>query len=346
MDKKNYIERFVGIDILKIISVIMILLLHFLGQGGVIEFTTGYSRFIFKAIQMFSLCAVNILCICTGFFMSDKEYLRSRIAKTIALVLVVNVSILAVSIFMGYPLISGIYYIKLSISTTYWYVVDYIVLLLLMPFLNVLILHLNKAELKRMISIIIIVTMFLPFLIGTDATGFNGGYSLAWMVFLFFVGAYEKKYSSCSKNKWMYFLGVIISYLLMMIIQYFARSMVMESLENIIDLTMSYTSPFVFAMALFWFKAFRNLRVNNKLHSTIKWFSNASLMAYIIHCNGFIYSIFLNDIFEPICNNNFLIVFLIIAIAIVCYYFIVAVLNSIWNYCYRQIVFHINKRVG
>lgn len=345
MEKKNCIERLVGIDILKIISVILILLLHFLGQGGVIEFTTGYSRFVFKAIQMFSLCAVNILCICTGFLMSDKANLPSRIVKTIVLVLVINALILVVSIFLGYSLITGIYYIKLSISTTYWYVVDYIVLLFLMPYLNLLIQHLNKDELKRLISVIIIVTMLLPILIGTDATGFNGGYSLAWMVFLFFVGAYEKKYSSCSKNKWMYFSGTIISYIVMMAIQVVLRSTTSESLEQLIDLTMSYTSAFVFAMALFMFKAFRNVRVNNKLHNIIKWFSDASLMAYILHCNGIIYSTVLNSIFKQICNNNFFIIFLILVIAIVCYYSIAAFLNSIWDYCYKRILFQINKSV-
>lgn len=329
--------RLQGIDILKIISIIMILLLHILGQGGVIEYTSGYSKLIFKAVQMFSLCAVNILCICTGFLMVNKDFNHCRVVKTMTLVVGVNFIIFLVFLFAGGDFFTGLHYMKLSLSTTYWYVVDYIIILFIMPYLKKMIYSLNRNLFKRLIHILLVVATLLPIFLETDIVGFNGGYSLSWMIVLFFVGAYEKLYGNFLKRNIYFLIISIVSYVMMMVVQIGLRSLEMDYLDIIIDRTMSYTSPFVFVMALFLFKAIYNIRVNRRLEGLFKWYSSASLMAYIFHCNGIVYTLVVNDLLKHVCNKSFwFIVFAIVAV-VIGYYTLVAILNSLWNYCFKVI---------
>lgn len=338
MDLNNRNERLWGIDVLKILSVIMILLLHLLGQGGVIEYTSSYSKLIFKALQMFSLCAVNILCICTGFLMVKKKYNFNRIIKTLTVVIVVNILILIVYLIVGGAILSGLNYMRLSLSTTYWYVVDYIVIILLMPYLNKMIFCLNKDDFKRLIITLIVVATILPFFFGTDVVGFNGGYSLSWMIVLYLVGAYEKLYGAFIKSKQFYIVISFGAYAMMMAVQFELRTLNLDSLNTFIDYTMSYTSPFVFIMALFLFKAICTIHINKRLQSLVKWLSEASLMAYIVHCNGIIYSVILNDLLKNVCDEGILNIVTVLVIVIVGYYFIAAISNSLWNHFFDGVI--------
>ncbi|MBQ0106117.1 MAG: acyltransferase, partial [Armatimonadetes bacterium] len=58
-----------GIDILKIISMFMVLLLHIIGDGGILPKTTLFTAndSIANILEILSYCAVDIFVICTGY---------------------------------------------------------------------------------------------------------------------------------------------------------------------------------------------------------------------------------------------------------------------------------------
>ena len=69
-------KRNIGIDALKILSMFMIVILHILGQGGILatlpQFSMRYN--ISWLIEIMCLCSVNCFAITSGYLSAEKKY--------------------------------------------------------------------------------------------------------------------------------------------------------------------------------------------------------------------------------------------------------------------------------
>lgn len=323
MDKRNY-----GIDFLRMISMFMIVILHILGIGGILNSAQPYSINYYTAwfLEIFSYCAINCFAMISGFVMCNSKPKLSKITE-----LWFQIIFYTISIFLFFLIISpadinikAIAKTLFPISTQhYWYLSAYFGLYLLIPFLNIAIKHLNQKVYTVSLIAIFVVFNILPTLTLTDTYALKGGYSTLWLCLLYLLGAYIKKYDVLNKTKkiwgWILFLAsVSITFLSKLLLDFITPLIFGEVKCD--QLLISYNSPTMVLAGIGLFLAFANMKFNNKLEKAVAVLSPAVLGVYIIHANTFIWESVLKDFAATFSDyNTFIMVSLVIAFAIIIY---------------------------
>lgn len=188
--------RYANIELLRIIAMLMVIMLHALGHGGVLETydfgTFGYIFFGFVEVVCYS--AVDIFVIITGYFMINVQIKLSRIIKFVIQVEFFSLFCLLMACFafhIKFTLRDIVLAVFPLTGNEYWFASAYVILLMLIPLINdCLIHHMNKKQL-------IMWTMLLSFVFSFIATMFpwsrNGawgnGHNFFWFIVLYFIGA-------------------------------------------------------------------------------------------------------------------------------------------------------------
>lgn len=75
------IDRCYGIDLLKTISMFLVVILHIMGQGGVLGVMTPYSAKFWVAwfIEIAAYCAIHCFGIATGYLMVGRTFKYRKI---------------------------------------------------------------------------------------------------------------------------------------------------------------------------------------------------------------------------------------------------------------------------
>lgn len=148
----NSSERILGIDIIRIVSMLMILVLHICLQGGILDALTVGSAAYGAAwlLESFCYCAVNCYALITGYVMYSAERKNFKYSRIIPLWLQVFVwSVLIVILFKVFghaeltvkDVISAVFPI---LNSRYWYFTAYFGMFFLIPFFNILIDNIDK----------------------------------------------------------------------------------------------------------------------------------------------------------------------------------------------------------
>lgn len=193
-----------GVDLLRILAMCGIIGLHVLNNGGVLE-NLNVGSFKYYIVLLFTcLCytSVDIFGIITGWLYSERKSIKnSRIIELWSVVLfyclvipsifyifnLYNIRRLGITemIKSYFPILDG----------RYWYIVCYTFLFFIIPYINLFIDSLTKEKFKKFLVIVFILLSILPnicFLV--DFFKINNGYSPFWLIYLYMLGAYIKKY--------------------------------------------------------------------------------------------------------------------------------------------------------
>lgn len=200
-------NRNVGIEALRFISMLMILILHYFNQGNVLKLT--YSNMIsFPLIWILEgicLISVNIYMLISGYFLSDKKYSWRRLLSFYAKVFFYSVTITAgLLIFhkttLDFKSLLSVFPIVGSRSN--WFVSVYFAVLLISPILNLIINSIDQTLYKRMLIILFVLFSVIPtFFFWSDQFDLNDGYSILWYSYLYLVAAYIKRYGIQVKTR-------------------------------------------------------------------------------------------------------------------------------------------------
>ena len=193
MKDRNY-----GIDLLRIVSMYMVVILHVLGHGGILRnlevLSVNYCVMWFLEITCY--CAVNCYALITGYVTSGSKFKYKRIFYLWLDVLFWRLLLTTIINFI-YPDLVGkkdfLYSTFNVLFNSYWYFSSYFALFFFIPFINKLIDVLDKRSFKRLIITIVLVLTFINLL--SDSFALNDGYSLVWLIVLYLVGAYIKIYN-------------------------------------------------------------------------------------------------------------------------------------------------------
>lgn len=172
------------------------------------------NRIILLLIESVSITAVNIFLLITGYFMYKKQ--SYRISKSIELlidIIALSVIMYAIKIVYGDTSFSVVDCVKAMIPNNY-YIIFYIVVCILAPYINVMYKHITKAS-----ATLFIVTIFGMFSIyqtfldlSSDLTGIifkdmytisregsEYGYTIIHFIMMYCIGAYIARYIEVSK---------------------------------------------------------------------------------------------------------------------------------------------------
>lgn len=281
-------RRLVGIEILRIISMIMIIILHFLNFGG---FLSQYKELSLTGIsvwflEILSFVAVNCYVLIGSYLMCDKKFSIKRIIKLWVQVLFYSLAIMIVFKLYGtnFNLIEIIKYCCPILFKVYWFPTLYIALIVFSPFINKFIKTLNESQYKVLLLINVITFSVLPFVIQqVDHLLVGGAYGFVWFINLYLWAGYIKLYFNVDKiNKWKYLLSYIIISIITLIIFMLSNKL------NIVYFNAGFFVSYHFILVLFaalaifmFFLSIKN--INQIISKIILFLSPLTFGVYLIH---------------------------------------------------------------
>lgn len=287
--QKSITERNYGIDLLRIVSMIMISLVHVLGFSEILRLSTPLSIHYEIAwfLEIASYCCVNTYALISGYVGYGRKQKYSNIIYLYFQVLFYTLSIIAVSTVYNDNItlenyISAVF--PLAYDGEYWYFSAYFCLFFFMPFLNSIMDIFSKVKIKKMIIIMFIIFSILPTLFISDYANTQKGYSFLWLAVMYVIGAYIKKYKvsftkNNIKNLFVYFVLVVVTWLSKLVIELFTSGRLGNCL-------IEYTSPTIVVCSIFLLLFFKNLKCGKYLTKFIKFFAPLTFGVYLFHTNS------------------------------------------------------------
>lgn len=213
-DKKTAMpvrRRDANLDLLRIISMFLIVLLHSVDHSGVLEHARECGAGIYMYVQyIYALTQVCVNCfvMLSGYYLVKSTF---RVQKLIALWLeVVFYSVVLRVIFMaiGYKPFSIVSLASCFfpiLTGRYWFMTIYVGLYLLSPFLNAAIHAMSKRQLTGL-NLLLFVLLSAWVSIHRSIAGMNSGagWGLTWFVALYLAAAWFRLYYQPSGKKAMY----------------------------------------------------------------------------------------------------------------------------------------------
>lgn len=214
--KRNY-----GIDLLRICSMYMIVVLHVLAQGSILA-NVGMEPYSLNyrlawLLEAASYCAVNCFALISGYVGVESHFQYKKGIKLWEKVLFWTVLLTAI---YKYYMPNGVEvpgwkdaFLPVT-RQSYWYVTAYFCMFPFLPFLNRLLQHLDEKESRTLASIIFIWVSCYPTFMNRDLFTLQNGYTVGWIVLLYLLGGCLKKIKLGRKMKrrswFLIYLGCVI----------------------------------------------------------------------------------------------------------------------------------------
>ena len=318
-------QRNVGIDVLRVVSMFLIIIGHILMQGGVLSAylkeNMQFSYYFFNVIYVLAYCGVNCFALVSGYVGWQNSFKSEKIIKLWANVVFwsVGVSLIlfvynkdffsakeAVSMFL--PLIRG----------RYWFFNAYFVVYIFSPLLNHLVQTLPQKTLQYFLVAVGFVFCVIPFLaLGNDVLRIQNGFEFSWLMVMYLVGGYFSKYPVKIKKPYKCIVACVGFTLFNFIYKYIIEFTTTKLLgaPYLGDLFMSYTSPIMVGEAVCLLLYFSNLKLRNqKLIKTINLITPTIFSVYIIHVHPLVFWRILKDAFTGLTEYNFFVSFVLIIV--------------------------------
>ena len=291
----------------------MVLVLHILGHGGVLENTEPFTwtHNIVWLLEIAAYGAVDCYALISGYV---GVYSKHRYSSFIVLWLrVVFYSfIFTVINKLVVPDAIGMKKIIFSLfpicRNTYWYFTSYFILFLFIPLLNHCLISLNKVKIQVfLISILAVTSIVIPIVgvFGNDGFGLGKGYSPWWLMILYVFGGYIRKYGLFANVKKRYlllifFMSFSVTWLSKIVIQ-IATNHIWNEIKHD-DIFVSYLSLTVLISAVSLLILFSKIHFCQRAIRMIAFLSPLAFSVYLIHEHPFIQSQFITDKFIWITN--------------------------------------------
>ena len=284
-------KRLVNLDLLRVITMIMIITLHYLGKGGALYSTNEKVLVVAWFIEYLSIVAVNIFVLISGYFLIDSKFKWSKVLKLSIEVWFYSLIIIIINLLTFHDvskleIIHSIFPISFK---QYWFITMYLLMYIISPFLNILINNITKKQHFSLIMILIITFGIINFI--TLSFDVSLGYSIMWFVSLYLIAAFIKKYVK-ERNSFKYKLFCFLTYLFTSIIltiihftlSHFAINY--PILEGFKERLLGYNNIFVIISSISLFLLFRSFNIKNKTLAKIVELLVPTLFGiYLIHDN-------------------------------------------------------------
>ena len=331
MKDRNY-----GIDLLKILCMFMVVILHILGHGGVLNSAVDLSvnDTVAWFIEILCYCAVNTFAMITGYLCIKSNFKYKNVIGLWILVFFYNVLINL--IFNGFDIELFIKSLFPVSTNSYWYFSSYFAFILFIPFINKCLNGLDKLEYRNLVYTIIFTFCFVGLfsnVLGVDALVLQQGYSFVWLLAMYIIGAYINLFDFKFKHytKLLYLLLFLFSSMIVLLSRIIILKfpILSEYLSSLIFI--SYISIFIVFNSVMLILLFNTIKVNNLFKRILSYLSGLSFSVYIIHCNLNIYSKFIVNQFQFFTDMNvFKMVFMILYTGVIIY--VLCTLIDIFRY--------------
>lgn len=314
-----------GVDLFRIVSMLMVVTLHVLNRGGALAASVQYNG-EWQAAWIFEIIcygAVDCYALISGYVCYGRRHKYSRAAYVWLEVLFYTV--LSAAVFFGtgmwemtdeavlysfFPIIQG----------HYWYVSAYIGMTFFIPLMNAAVEHVSGRDACIFTGAALVLFMTVPRIAGKSMFSIGGGYSMVWLIILYVAGAFIRRFE-VGKNIRTWQLGLI--YFVCIAVTWVTRIAGRGEL-------VSYISPTVFIASAVLLIMFSRIKVEGRVSVwLIKTFSPATLGVYIIHVNYFIWRIYIDGFARGFAGGGVIRLLALTLSAAFAIYFVCSVIDII-----------------
>lgn len=270
-----------NLELLRIISMLLIVAHHFTLKSGALMHTQGVNRLITIFLYMGGKVGSNIFVIIGAWFLTDSKFDIKKIFNiwsetffySILIGLIYSLVNRSINLYETVKLFFPVF------GEEYWFSSCYISLLVISPVLNVLIFNINKKlYLYAIVTLTFMLSVFPTILPWKTENYIN---NLLWFIFLYIITGYFKKYHIQISTK-VSILSFLISY--SMIFLTIIIFMNLEYTKGKFDIIINFANEFSFfvlisSIALFYIFVSRQECYNR----IINQIANSTFGIYLIH---------------------------------------------------------------
>ncbi len=297
-------NRNAGIDLLRLLASLMIIMHHLLSYGGLAAMFPPLSRsdLFYQGLNVFAYCGVNLFGLITGYTGAGRRWKLSRLVE-----LWIQIVFTGVAVMVLYRLLSGTAFTRrdwlhflLPLShNTYWYFNAYLVMYLLLPLVQPGLDAVNRRTYTTVLVLLTLVLTVFPLFLKEDVFRLVVGYHALWLLVLYVTGYYLRRFGTGGLSKaalpvWLVCLALAI-----------AGRFLMEYLKIqgrfAKDATMleKYTSPLMYIGSAAMLLTFADLRLPKAIAKAAACLSPLAFGVYLIHGHDLIYQHLLVYCFVP-----------------------------------------------
>ncbi len=296
-------KRDSGIDLMKIVSMLMIVVLHILGTGGGMPIPNNTpARYAGELVRIACVGAVNCFAMASGYLMNHRQF-KVKNMLSVWLAAVFYMLLFSTAFQIVRPETMGIkQWIKAIFPVTfsqYWYVTAYIVMSAFLPVILPGLEKLSVRQLTKVSGTLLLFTSVLSML--NDMCYLNSGYSALWLMVMFIIGytvARLREAGHRFKYRWIslaaYFLCVGLT---------FGGTVILQgSLGEWLGVgsywLAAYNSPTVVLASVFLFCYLTSLSIKKKrVIGALEMLGSLTLGVYLIHTNPLVWTYVLTGAF-------------------------------------------------
>ncbi len=301
VSKRNF-----GIDLLRIVSMLMIVVLHMLGHGGAlyepVQLSKRYIFFWFLEIACYS--AVDCYALISGYVGCKSKFKYSNIGYIWLQTVFYSVTVAGVFLLLSK---TDMQHFKDSftpvLNNGYWYFTAYFCMFFFIPAFNAVIDNLSDKQLKVLGLTMIGLFSVMPVIAERELFGTGSGYSALWLGILYVLGGIIRKTGFLQNVKTVYlfiayFAFTVIVWLEKILIE--KHNTVVPAEEAVRVPALNYTTPLVLATAVVLLIGFSKLRVKKISAKIIAFFAPLTFGVYLIHDNNLFREIVVKNSFVGI----------------------------------------------
>lgn len=285
-----------NMELLRLISMCMVVFLHGLGKGNnLVNFTAHFSvnSILAWILESLAIPAVNIFVLVSGYFLVKSKFKIRRLFGLVFQIVFYSFGVFVVCLVLGRISLSGINiydllkYVFPVHMGVYWFMTSYVVMYMLSPLINKAVNNLSQGQLGIIIIMLLIyeslIKSILPFRFEQDEMG----YSIFWFLTVYLIGAYFRLYGfkylkSFGKGLALFFTGTGLVFLENGMIFFVNEKM--GRLLEISKIACEYNHIFCLMAAVGLFAAFANREpMNDRATSAVSKISPMALGIYLLH---------------------------------------------------------------
>lgn len=300
-------ERLSNFELMRIVSMFMIVIWHVILHSSIKEYTLGATNFTVWVIYIVFCIHVDSFLLLTGYFQYDKEFKIKKVWNLFSRAWFYKVLFVCLFTILGIETLTSVQFVDeilpLSKINDYWFINLYLVLYILSPFINLLIKNMDQKMHRNLILILILLFSIIPFLSKNMFIN-QSGYSISHFIVMYIIGAYLHKYpikdsyyfkNFTRKKRQIIFLSLTIFFALLNVLLYtfsqvlltFKNPFLLELETMITTFRNLYNSPIVILQAICYLLFFETLNIKSKF---INYVSALTLGIYMVHENHHVYN--------------------------------------------------------
>lgn len=291
-------KRVVSIELLRILAMMMVVMLHYLGKGKLLPPLTGemsLNGYVAWGMESLSIVAVNVYMLISGYFLVNSQFKPGRLVELLCQtlfysVLVSGVLMAAGIISVGDLTINRILEMIFPVQMEhYWFITAYVIMYLFSPVLSIAVKHMEQKQLGHTIVGLLLFFGLSKSILPVELAIDNRGYDGLWFMCVFLVAAYIRLYGIpfFAKSKGKSFVCYLAGCVSIFVITFVVRAFYLKtgSLDHFIKTAYDYNHVLNLFAAVSLFYTFLNMKFSTEgmLAKVVYAVAPYSLGVYLLH---------------------------------------------------------------